>query len=63
MRKYNVTGQVYSLFDADKQTLLMNEVIRAGSEYDAEKLFHSIVGINYKIIKIYSVEEISKVRA
>lgn len=58
MKKYNVTAQVYSKFDDDKQTLLMNEVISASSNQDAIKSFREIYSVDHEIVKIYSAENI-----
>jgi ribosomal protein L20A (L18A) len=63
MKQYNVTAQVYNKYDQYKQTLLMNRVIDALSEDDAIDLFHKIFLLDYKILKIYSVEEIPQVAA
>jgi hypothetical protein len=61
MKQYNVTAQIYSLFDPYKQTILFNDMIVAESSSDAIIVFNSIFGIDHKILKIYSVEEISQV--
>jgi hypothetical protein len=61
MKQYNVTAQVYSKYDSYKQTLLMNHVIAASSENEAIDLFHKTFLLDYKILKIYSVEEIFQV--
>lgn len=58
MNMYNVTAQVYSKFDDDKQTLLMNEVISASSNQDAIKSFREIYSIDHEIVKIYSAENV-----
>ena len=60
MNKFNITAQAYSLFDKYKQTLLLNEVVYAMSENEAVKYFNELLGMDHKILKIYSVEEISK---
>jgi hypothetical protein len=61
MKTFNITAQAYHLFDKYKQTLLLNEVVYATSEDDARNYFTELLEISYKILKIYSVEEISQV--
>lgn len=58
MNNYNITAQVYSKFDSDKQTLLMNEVVSAPSNQEAIKAFKEIYSIDHEIVKIYSAENI-----
>ena len=60
MKRYNITAQVYSLFDPYKQTILFNEVISAKSQDEALFFFKDIFSMDHKILKIYSIEEISK---
>jgi len=60
MKTFNVTAQVYSKFDPYKQTILMNEIVLSSSEDNAKISFQNIYDHDYKIIKIYSVEEISQ---
>jgi hypothetical protein len=60
MKQFNVTAQVYNKYDSYKQTLLMNHVITASSEDEATTLFNNTFLVDYKILKIYSVEEISQ---
>ena len=59
MKQYNVTAQVYNLFDPYKQTMLFNDVISAKSSDEAVVAFNLIFGMDHKILQIYSVEEIS----
>jgi len=63
MKQYNVTAQVYNKYDYYKQTLLMNHVISALSKEEAIDNFNKIFILDYKILKIYSVEEIVQVAA
>jgi hypothetical protein len=58
MKKFNITGLIYSKFDPTKQTIFMNEIIQALSEYEAKILFRNKLGCAYEVVKIYSVEEI-----
>lgn len=58
MKLYNVTAQVYNLFDPYKQTILDNLEIAANSTKAATDLYYESTKIKYHIIKIYSVEEI-----
>lgn len=60
MKQYNVTAQVYNKYDIYKQTILFNHVVSASSKDEAINLFHNLFLLDYKILQIYSVEEISK---
>jgi len=61
MNNYNITAQVYNKFDRHKQTILLNEVVSASCLEDADNSFREIYDIDHEIIKIYSIEKISKV--
>ena len=63
MKTFNVTGLIYFKLDLSKQTLFMNEIIKAPSEYQAEILFRNKLESSYEVVKIYSVEEIVQVAA
>ena len=63
MKQYNITAQVYSKFDNARQTILMNEVVSAKSTDNAVDSFKEIFEVDYHIVKIYSIEEISQVVA
>jgi ribosomal protein L20A (L18A) len=63
MKQYNITAQVYNKFDSYKQTILFNHVVSALTENEAIDLFYNFFLLDYKILKIYSVEEISQVVA
>ena len=63
MKRYNITAQVYNKFDSYKQTILFNHVVSALTENEAIDLFYNFFLLDYKILKIYSVEEISQVVA
>jgi hypothetical protein len=58
MKEFNITAQAYGLFDKYKQTLLLNEVVYAQSEEDAQKYFTDLITMSHKILKIYSIEQI-----
>jgi hypothetical protein len=60
MKQYNVTAQVYNKYDIYKQTLLMNHVVSASSKDDAIDSFNKCFILDYKILKIYSVEIINE---
>lgn len=60
MKTFNITAQVYKSNDPYKQTLLINDVIDASSKEKAIVDFNDLCA-DYEIVKIYSVEEISKV--
>jgi hypothetical protein len=60
MNKYNITAQIYNKFDNDKQTIFMNEIVSAPSKAEAYDAFHEIYDIDHEIVKVYSVEQISK---
>jgi hypothetical protein len=61
MKKFNVTALIYFKLDTSKQTLFMNEIVQALSEYEAKILFRNRLESAYEVVKIYSVEEISQV--
>jgi len=61
MKTFNVTAQIYDKFDEFKQTILVNDVIKAISPDQADKTFREIHSINNEIVKIYSVIEIQGV--
>ena len=58
MNKYNITAQVYSKFDKDKQTVLMNDIVSASSNQEAMETFKQIYSIDHEIVKIYSAENL-----
>jgi len=58
MKTFNITAQIYDKFDEFKQTILVNDIIKAVSQDEADKTFREIHGINNEIVKIYSVVEI-----
>lgn len=58
MNQYNITAQVYESGDATKQTLLVNQVIDAHNPEEAANSFKWQNNIEFKIVKIYSVEQI-----
>lgn len=57
LNTYNVTAQVYDRHDKDKQTLLINRIIKARSDSNAINEFYG-QNPEYKIIKIFSTEKI-----
>ena len=57
MNMYNVTAQVYELYDASKQHLLINQTIDAISEEDAVSQFKDNHRIKFQVVKIHSVEQ------
>ena len=61
MKKFNITALIYFKLDSSKQTIFMNEIIAAPSEYEAKILFRNKLESAYEVVKIYSVEEIIKV--
>jgi hypothetical protein len=61
MKTFNITAQAYNLFDKYKQTMLLNEVVSAHSKDEAENYFREMLGIDHKILKVYSIEEIIQV--
>lgn len=56
MNKYNITAQVYELYDTSKQNLLINQVIDAVSKDDAILKFKDQYRIQFQVVKIHSVE-------
>jgi hypothetical protein len=57
MKMYNVTAQVYDLYDHSKQHLLINQVMDAVSEEDAIFQFKDQHRIKFQVVKIHSVEQ------
>jgi hypothetical protein len=57
MKQFNITAQVYKLSDPYKQTILHNKEINADSAENATNLYHKYMN-EYKVVKIYSVEEL-----
>lgn len=57
MKEFNITAQVYSITDEYKQTLLVNDVIKASSKNSAIAEFYS-QNPEYQIVRIYSAEEL-----
>ncbi len=57
MKEFNITAQVYSIADQYKQTLLVNDVIKASSKNGAIAEFYS-QNPEYEIVRIYSAEEL-----
>ena len=56
MNKYNITAQVYELYDKSKQHILINQVIDASSKEDAIFQFQDQYRIQFQVVKIHSVE-------
>jgi ribosomal protein L20A (L18A) len=54
---YNITAQVYELYDSSKQHLLINQTIDAISEEDAVAQFKDNHRIKFQVVKIHSVEQ------
>lgn len=62
MKQFNITAQVYETSDPTKQTILLNEEVQSICENEARLKFENYhIVPHYKLVKIYSVEEISKV--
>ena len=61
MKTFNITAQVYKRNDLDKQTLLINDTVDSSSKESAIVHFYDAIDDEYNLVKIYSVEEISKV--
>lgn len=58
---YNITAQVYKNNDCAKQNLLINEVHNGSSSDEALSNFRlHFPSIEYSLVKILSVEEISQ---
>lgn len=60
MKEFNVTAQVYKLYDPHKQNLLINEIFVANSSEDAIEQFKNLywASIEFHVVKIHSAEEI-----
>lgn len=58
MKLYNITAQVYEKFITPKQTLLINQLIKASSKEEAAHKFEYNNIPDLKVIKIYSIEEV-----
>lgn len=64
MKLFNITAQAYKNNDLSKQNLLINEVYDGLSSEEALNNFKlHFPSIEYSLVKILSVEEISKVFA
>ena len=64
MKLFNITAQVYKNNDLSKQNLLIGEVHNGSSSDDALSNFKlHFPSIEYSLVKILSVEEISQVVA
>ena len=62
MKLFNITAQVYKNNDVSKQNLLINEVHDGLSSDEALNNFKlHFPSVEYSLVKIYSVEEISQV--
>lgn len=62
MKTFNITAQVYRTNDPAKQTILFNKEVYSISESDARSKFENYHLVpHYKLVKIYSAEEISQV--
>lgn len=60
MKQFNVTAQIYKKSDQYRQTILVNELVHADDANLAELVFKLGLEAEYAVLKIYSVEEISK---
>jgi len=62
MKEFNVTAQVYKLYDSHKQNLLINHIFVANSSEDAIEQFKNLYwgSIEFHVVKIHSAEEISQ---
>lgn len=61
MKTFNITAQVYESNDHTKQTILLNQEVHSNSENEARSKFENYHMVpHYKLVKIYSIEEISQ---
>ena len=60
MKIFNITAQIYKKSDQYRQTILVNELVHADDANLAELVFKLGLEADYAVLKIYSVEEISK---
>lgn len=61
MKTYNITAQVYKNNDISKQNLLINQVMDGIDDKEALNRFKlDFPSIEYSLIKILSVEQISQ---
>jgi hypothetical protein len=61
MRLFNITAQVYKNNDVSKQSLLINQIVDAYCDKKALDNFNlHFPSIEYNLVKVYSVEEISQ---
>jgi hypothetical protein len=61
MKTFNITAQVYETNDLTKQTILFNQLVHSDSVTNAKSKFEDYhLSPHYKLVKIYSVEEISQ---
>lgn len=60
MNEYLVTAQGYPKNDEYKQTILLHDTFMAKNENDAKGLFNQKFKDEYKIMQIYSAEDLTK---
>jgi hypothetical protein len=61
MRLFNITAQVYKNNDVSKQNLLINQIVDADCDKKALDNFKlHFPSIEYNLVKVYSIEEISQ---
>ena len=58
MKTFNITGLIVPKSDLAQQSIFMNEMILALCEADAELAFRKQLENEYRVIKVYSIEEI-----
>lgn len=59
IKEYLVTAQGYNKTDDYKQTILLHDTFIAKDENDAKGLFNKKFENEYKIIKIYSAQDVT----
>lgn len=59
LSEYVVTAQGYEKSDEYKQTILLHDTFMAKNENDAKELFNQKFENDYKIIKIYSTQDVT----
>lgn len=59
LKEYLVTAQGYEKTDQYKQTILLHDTFMAKDDIDATEMFKTKFENEYKIIKVYSTQDIT----
>lgn len=59
IKEYLVTAQGYEKNDQYKQTILLHDTFMAKDDIDAKEMFKTKFENEYKIIKVYSTQDVT----